>query len=58
MGSKSAPTVQPISTPPPSAPAPVEEATMEEFTDVELDKQKRLATTKGAKSLQIPLGSM
>jgi hypothetical protein len=45
----------PIPTPPVEAPPPVEEATLE-TTPVEADKKK--AQTLGAKSLQIPLGTI
>lgn len=43
-------------TPPP--PPPEAEAKMIEFTDEEADKLQRKALTQGAKSLQIPLGSV
>ena len=43
-------------TPPP--PPPESEAKMTEFTDEEADKLQRKALTQGAKSLQIPLGSL
>jgi len=56
-GGGKAPSVQTVETPPPPAP-PSEEATMEEFTDETLDKSKRKAKTQGAKSLQIPLGTI
>ena len=43
-------------TPPP--PPPESEAKMTEFTDEEAAKLQRKALTQGAKSLQIPLGSL
>ena len=49
-------TVVPATPPPP--PPPEEEAKMTEFTDEEADKLQRKALTQGAKSLQIPLGSL
>lgn len=56
-GGGKSPKVQTIqATPPP--PPPAEEATMVEFTDEELDKAKQTSKTQGAKSLQIPLGTI
>lgn len=52
-GGKSAPS--PIPTPPPVAPPPTEEATLE-VADTIAETKK--AQTKGAKSLQIPLGTI
>ena len=52
-GGKGAPA--PIATPPISAPPPVEEATLE---TVATDEETKKAQTLGAKSLQIPLGTI
>jgi len=52
-GSKSAPA--PIPTPPPVAPPPEEQATLE---TVDTTVEERKAQTLGAKSLQIPLGTI
>ncbi len=45
----------PIATPPPVAPPPVEEATLE---TVATDEATKTASALGAKSLQIPLGTI
>ena len=52
-GGKGAPA--PIATPPPLAPEPETQETLETVTDTE---EKKLAKTTGAKSLQIPLGTI
>ena len=51
----SSPTIKPIETPPPLAPEP---ETMETLQTTPEDKLKREARTQGAKSLQIPLGTV
>lgn len=56
-GGGKAPTVQAVEPTPPPPPPPAEEATLEAFEETEdVKKKKREASTKGAKSLQIPLG--
>ena len=52
-GGKGAPA--PIATPPVVAPPPVDEATLE---TVATDEETKKAQTLGAKSLQIPLGTI
>lgn len=56
-GGGKSPSVQTVAATPPPAP-PVEEAKMKEFTDPLNDKNKLLAKTQGANSLQIPLGQI
>jgi len=56
-GGKSGPAVETVAATPTPAPAAAE-ATMEEFEDEELTKEKTAAKTQGAKSLQIPLGTL
>lgn len=56
-GGGKSPSVQTVAAVPSPAP-PVEEAKMKEFTDPLTDKNKLLAKTQGANSLQIPLGNL